>query len=122
MEATDATIALDSARVPSVTLGSLVDASGGGYHLNAKITNVETGEWINVVYVMDVDDTLVINCEEKTMTRLSDGSPANAQITFSSVREAWLDLLPAMANTIQFDDTGVTDIDVAFLTRDKKNR
>ena len=116
MQASDMTLVPDTNRVPSVTLGSEIGPATG-YPLNARITN-ENGEWLQVAYQMDEDQTLQIDCENKTITYLKDNSPANAIITFSSVREAWLNLSPG-TSTLTFTDTGTTGLTWLTLTRDR---
>jgi len=110
------TLAVDSARAPSVTLGAEAGPAAG-YPLAAKITN-ENGEWLIVVFQMDEDQTLQIDCENKTLTYLKDNSPAMAQITFSSVREAWLNLSPG-TSTLTFTDVGTAGLTWQTLTRDR---
>lgn len=117
MEAKDATFVVDSARTPSVTLGSEIGPAAG-YPLSAKITNGTSGEWLRIDFQMDINEQVVIDCENKTVTYTKDGSPAPCKLTFSSQREAWLDLAPG-TTTLTYTDVGTTGATWLILTRDR---
>jgi len=123
-EFTDVTLTLDSNRTPGVVLDPVIAppaASGGGYHLNCTITNNDTNEWMTVDCFCELDQTVIINCADKTVIYDFDGSNMPVILGFSSIRHDWLNLKAATANTLQFDDTGTTGVTFVTKWRDRKN-
>ena len=84
-----------------------VGAETATYWFDAKITNVTTGEWFKFKTIATDEEDLTIDCDAKKAYR-ADGSPII--LTFSSVREGWLDISPG-TNNIQF-----TDLDTSAVT------
>lgn len=113
MEATDITITLDSARVPTVSLGSVIDSSSG-YPLDVTITNTTTGEWLRVQAQIELNVTCQIDCVNKTVKRTDTGADLACVLTFSSKRHNWLDV--SAGDELQFDETGMTGATVTAVT------
>lgn len=119
MEMTDCTLTLDSTRDLTITLGSEIGPAAG-YFINSRITNTENGEWMEIEARIDLDQTLTIDCENKQVTYDFDDSLIPVTLRFSSMRDYWLKLLPAQVNTLQYDETGVTDEDIVIKWRDRE--
>jgi hypothetical protein len=99
------TVYLNTAEVPLV-MGC---GEEGNYPLDAMLTNTTTGEAITVTFVMELDETLVINVDEDTVIYDKDGSSQRQAVEPNSVRERWLRLVPG-ANTLRFDDVGMVAV------------
>lgn len=91
---------------PTVTIGS----EASNYDLSATLTNNTTGQAITLTFAMSIDDPLVVDTDGKTVTD-EGGNSQLAALALSSVRRDWLKLI-AGNNTLQYDETGVTDVDV----------
>jgi hypothetical protein len=115
LEAADVTVSFDSDVVPTVAIG----AEQGGYELDCRITNNETGEWIKLHVVVDTNETIIVDTEAKTVVYDADGSNYLPSISFSSVRQQWLKLLPGQSNELQFDDTGTQGVTFVTKWRDR---
>lgn len=107
------TLTLDSSKTPSVTLGG----ENNIYYLNAKITNTTTGDYIIITYTMALNRTITIDCEKKTVT-YDDGSNAISALQISSTRNNWL-ALQSGDNILQYDDTGIANVQVVTTWQDK---
>lgn len=102
--------------LPKVTQSSSVAT----YHLDITLTNVATGEWLAIRWPVTVNQSLIIDCENKEVTHI-DGTNAFAPMTFSSVRQGWLDLLPAQTNQITYADTGTGTVNVKIYHRNRQS-
>lgn len=109
------TLTLDSTKTPAVTFG----AQQANYTLDAVLTNNTTGDALILRYLMATGQSLVINCEDKSVTH-SSGANARAALTTNTRRLAWLDLQPG-ANTLQFDDVGTANVTVSIVYRDRNS-
>lgn len=96
------TATVDSGNLPTIGLG----AETAMNFFDVKLTNNTTGEWLKFKCPCLINQTVTIDCENK-LAYLSDGS--KIIVTFSSEREAWLDLDPGN-NTLQYDDTGTVAV------------
>jgi len=112
-EGTDVTLVPDSNFIPVQSMSSEIS----NYHLQAKITNNDTGEYIQLAYGMDLNTDLTVNCDEKTVT-FEDGSKPLAALTLSSVRGEWLDLDPGTPE-LQFDDAGTAGVTIEVYWRNR---
>jgi hypothetical protein len=104
-------LTIASGNVPAVSVGSEQNIA----YLNFTLTNNTTGLFITCALPIPLNDTLVIDCENKIVT-VSNGE--RAFVNFSSVRNIWLDLL-ASANTLKYDDTGTGNVTLDIIHRDR---
>lgn len=100
----DVTITLDSTGIPVVKLNS----EQGKYLLDARITNQTTGEYIDLTWVMKIGQTLIVNCEARTIIYANIVNALSAR-TLSSVRRDWLNLKPG-DNIFKFEDLNTTGV------------
>jgi hypothetical protein len=103
-EVGDVTVTLNSAETPVVT----VNAEQATYTFAARLTNSTTGEYIDISFECDINQTLSVDTSQKTVVYLKDNSSRFSAITLP-VRAAWLRLIPG-SNTIKFDDTGTNAV------------
>lgn len=109
-EAADVTLTLNSSYTPVTAIG----AEQGNYSLACTITNNTTGKAIAITYSMDLNDEFEINTDVKTVIDLEDNSNQyKALDVVGDPRRDWLKLQVG-SNTLQFDDTGTTDVDVTL--------
>lgn len=113
------TLTLDSATVPQMSLASEASA----YDLNCTLTNEDDSSVAMAVrYRMEVGETLRIDGENKKVTYLKDNSNAFSAVTgWPSTASGWLELIAGVANTIRYDETGVTDVDITVSWHDRQN-
>lgn len=102
------TLTLDSAAIPSITLG----AESSGYLVDATVKNDTTGDYIKIKYPAATATDIVIDCDNKTVT-LADGTNMRAALTLSSIRKEWMTLTPG-SNTISLTEAGLAEMDVDF--------
>lgn len=110
MEIADATLVIESTRVPQVAFATAVESA---YYLNATITVVETGDAISLVGPLKTGDTIVVDCDAETIRK--NGGEAGIVIKWNTVREGWLDLPSPQQSatcTLRYDETGVADVDI----------
>jgi hypothetical protein len=100
-EVGDVTVTLNNTETPVVT----VNAEQGNYSLECTITNVTTGESLEVQLIMDLNSEVEIDTYNRTVTWLADGSRQYQALTIPTNRRNWLRLAPG-TNTLRFDDTG----------------
>jgi len=116
VEAADCTMTLNSSNTPAVTIGS---ESTPAYNLACTVTNNTTSKAIELAYQMDVNDSIEVDTDAKTVTDKGDESSQFQALTLTGgPRRDWLKLDPGN-NTIQFDDTGTTGVTVtvAYIAR-----
>jgi hypothetical protein len=83
--------------------------------LDITLTNNTTGLYLTCqTHCLEDTGTLTIDCENKK-AYMQDGSKVN--VTLSSAREAWLDLLSG-SNTLKYDDTGTNAVTLVTTHRD----
>lgn len=116
VEISDITLALTTASVPTISLAS---ESNNTNLLKARITNNTTSEWLEIDYNLALNQSIIVDCDEKT-AQASDGQNAISAVTFSSVRRNWLDL-KAGTNTLQFDLPNTGDITMTTYWRDRNS-
>jgi hypothetical protein len=115
-EAGDVTLTLASARAPVITPQTEMTNT---YHVLGRLTNNQTGDYIDIDYVMVVNQTLEIDTYDKVVTYTGDGSRQPNAIKFSSKRDEWLPLEAGVANQLQFDDTNTGNVTITTLYRDR---
>ena len=109
------TLALESTKVPQ---GSFITPASC-YFLDATITNNTSGEWIKVTTSCKLNETIVVDCENKT-AYLSNNNEPVAKLEFSTTRKDWLNLSVG-DNTLQFDDVGTAGITIVVKWRDRNS-
>jgi hypothetical protein len=115
----DVTLTLDATRVPVVSLGS---ETGSGYRLAGKLTNQLTDEWLMLDCVIDVNQSLEIDCDAKQVTSLKDNTPAQYAVSaLSTSRPDWLNLRAGEVNTLLWEEAGLTGTTVEITWRDRRN-
>lgn len=108
VEAADITLTLDSSKTPTVAIGAELT----NYRLQAMITNVTTGDAIQVDFGMDLNQSLEVNTDTEEVTLLSDNSPQYQALSIvGGSRKSLLRLQPG-ANTLQYDESGLIDVDL----------
>jgi len=104
------TLVRDSAKIPQLAYTS---SSIGAYHLQCTITNNGTGDNFAIDFVMQLNETLQVDCLNKNVTYSANGSNAIGVLTPNAKRNYWITIEPIAANNgvtngnvFQFDDTG----------------
>jgi hypothetical protein len=83
------------------------------YNLVCTIANAATGEEIAITAGMILDQTLVVNTDEKSAI-LDDGMRLATAIVTDTVRRDWLRLIPG-ENPLTFEDTGTQELEIDIL-------
>lgn len=110
LEASDVTLTLDSNYTPTVTIG----AEQASYRLSATITNVTTGDAIEIDVSIEVDESLEIDTDNHELTLLTDDSPQYQALTLvGGPRRHILRLQPG-DNTLMYEESGLEEVDVAI--------
>lgn len=107
------TLTLDNTKTPVVSLNS----ENNIYYLNLKITNTNTGEFIQLTYTMSLNHTLTVDCQKKTVI-YDDNSNAIAARVVSTVRNNWLAVAPG-DNVFQIDDSGIANMTITTTWYDR---
>lgn len=105
VEAGTVTVSLDATETPTTSIGSEI----GNYTLSCTITNETTDEAITVSFDMPLNEELVVDTDERTVTYEPDGSSQFQAVSLDSARRKWLRLVPG-SNTLRFDDTGTAAV------------
>lgn len=79
------------------------------YQLDCTITNNETGESLSLNYNMALDDTLVVDTNERNIT--CEGAGALTAKTLDEARLEWLPLKPG-DNELEFTESGLQKVQV----------
>lgn len=102
-EVADVTLTLDSSNTPTVTLG----AEASTYTLDCTLENQTTGESIQINFNMDLNQTLEVDTDGRSVVYDLDGSRHYEALTVvDGPRRRWLSLAPGN-NTLEFIDAGV---------------
>lgn len=98
-------------------------AEKNNYKLDCRITNVNTGEYMDVTYPMTVGKTLTIDTDPNFPKAVYDGLTINSAVQPDAIRSAWLPLIPAVANEIDFvSNVGGSNINFVIKWRDRLNQ
>lgn len=120
MESLTATVY--STYIPVVTryITAPAPTSPTNYDINGTLTNTTTGEVINVRFQIALGQSLQIDCAAHTATYLFDNTTAIAAITPANEDSyEWISLSPGN-NTLQWDETGVTDMTISVVQNDRQ--
>lgn len=108
VEAADVTLALDSSYTPTVTIGG----EQSTYRLQGTITNVTTGDALEVEFGMDIDESLEIDTDTHDVTYLTDNSPQYQSLNIVGGSRKHLLRLQPGSNTLMYEESGLVDVDV----------
>lgn len=114
------TVNFYSTSAPAIVVGSETAMTAAGYALNMRITNNTSGEYFDIQAMIDLNKTLEIDCENKTIKYLYDNSFIACTFTKSSVRHDWLNLSVG-TNEIAVTENGLSGVTVAILTNDRNS-
>lgn len=106
------TVTLDGARIPQVQMGG----EESNYWMDTTLRVEETGEEIYLRGICPLNATLIVDCENKMVSL--NGENALSFLSFSSVRDGWLDLPPGTV-TITMEDQGLTRVDISVSWEDR---
>ncbi len=110
-EAADCAVTLNSTYTPVVVIG----AEQSNYDLAVTLTNSTTGDSIALALTMQLNQTLEIDTDAKTVTLLADNSKQMQALTFTGgARRDWLRLATGN-NTLTWSDTGTVSVEVEIL-------
>lgn len=107
------TVTLSSSYAPTATVRS----ENNTYYLDAKISNTTTGEAIYINLAMKLNETMTIDCGERTV-RLQDGTRMQAAIRLDDERVDWLRFNYG-TNNLSFEDTGTLGVTIDVSWSDK---
>jgi hypothetical protein len=108
LQAEDCTLTLDDTHTPTVEMNE----EQSTYSLACRITNNETGEAIDLAVTLDMDETLEVDTDHKTVIYLHDNSVQLQALTLvGGVRRHWLRLVPG-TNELQFDDVDTVGVTI----------
>jgi len=113
-EVTDVTLTLTS-NVPYLSLGAELDTI---YYLDCTITNNTTEESISLEVLVDLAQTVRIDCEQHTVFYLKDNQNLYAGFGTDTIRTDWLNLDPG-SNELQMDDENLGTMEVTVKYRDR---
>jgi len=107
VECADVTLTIDNDI--TVTAASELD----NYPLECTITNDATGEAVTITAGMVLDQTLVVNTDEKSVF-LSDGTRLATAVVTDTARRDWLRFVDG-DNTLTFEETGAQEVEIDIL-------
>lgn len=108
VEASQVTVALNSAKTPTASI--LPEQLT--YRMAATLTNETTGDAVEIDFALNVNETLRIDVDKSEAIYEVDGSSQFAAVrTMGEPRHHWLRLAPGM-NTLRWDEAGVVEVDV----------
>lgn len=103
--------------VPYVNLQAREDLE---YEMDATITNNTTGKAIKIKTEIPFGETLQIDTLNKTVTALWNNRSRYPDFQTTAIRDEWLALVPGN-NTLQYDESGVGDVDIVIKWRGRNN-
>ena len=114
LECSDVTGYIPPANAAYVSMGAEQDA----YQINLTIKSNRTAEWIKISGPMKLNETITVDCKNKTVT-LNDGTNAINYLDLSSSRDEWLTLTPGVSNPIVFTETGLAGQTIVMTYEDR---
>ena len=110
------TVELDLSGAPYVKICS----ESGAYHISGRIINQTTGDWMDVLYAMSINDTLYIDTDALQVYDSKGAHALGAKSLSDEGRTEWLKLEPGV-NTLEWQEAGVAGVTVAIKWRDRNN-
>lgn len=116
-------ITIDSARIPQLVFSG---AEVSGYEFGsateakrARLTNVATGEYVELAALADLNYEIEIDCDAETVTYLKDNSRMDAALDYPA-RNHVLNIDPRLgANQFKWEDEGTSAVTITFITADR---
>lgn len=105
VECADVVVTLDSGRTPTSSIGS----ESNSYQLRATLSNLTTGEALQITFDMALGTGLQIATDEQRIVHLVDGSLQYRAVLPDDQRDSLLRLQPGI-NTLEWVDPGTTDV------------
>ncbi len=105
-EIEDMTIALDSAKAPTINIA----AESSVFNLHSVLSNAANGFDMTIDLSLDLNTYVVVNTGQKTIT-LFDGSNQIGALIDMPIRADWFPLLPDEPNEITITDAGEVTYD-----------
>jgi hypothetical protein len=100
--------------VSSYTPVATINSEQTVYPLSVALSNETTGDVIALTMFMDLDETLEVDTNDRTVTLLDDGSVQLSALTITGgVRRDWLKLQPG-ENVLKWTDTGTEEVEIDF--------
>jgi hypothetical protein len=115
IEVNTADVYLDSNYIPSASPAS---EQNGPYLLDGVLENTTTGESISIFFLMEIDETLEIDTDAKTVRYLKDGSNQFQAVSVEPLRLDWL-RLEAGSNTLKFTESGLSGMNIVTEWRNR---
>lgn len=118
LEVADCTVTLDSNYTPAITIGGELEPAG---RVRATLTNTTTGESLDLSFTAFEDgDSLEIDVDNYTVTRVSTGGSMYSAVTTDAVRRYML-RLAAGTNVLSYVDAELVevDVDISFAVRSR---
>lgn len=110
------TVYLSTTETPSHSVSAC--AEQGNYTLSCGITHNTSGDVMYVNLDMSLNDTIIIDTENETVTLESDNTSQLQAVSFNSVRQHWLKLTSG-GQTLTYRESGVAavTVDVKYYNR-----
>jgi hypothetical protein len=115
IEVNTADVYLDTNYIPSASPAS---EQSGPYLLDGVLENTTTGESMSVFCLMQINETLEIDTDAKTVKYLKDGSNQFQAVTIEPLRLDWL-RLQAGSNTLKFTESGLSGMNIVTEWRNR---
>lgn len=114
--------------ITSITVGLtnyphvMIRTESANYKLDCRIRNETSGEYLDIVYPMALNETLIIDTNPDFPNATHKGVIVNGAVKLSSIRAAWLKM-NAGANSIGFESNlaATSNITVVIKWRDRLN-
>lgn len=115
-EVADVTVTLDSDGIPQASMLAEISV----YQLACRISNNDTGEYINIDFTMSFNETLQIDTEAHTVTYLKDNSNVFNALKPPPARNEWLKLAYG-ANELQYTEIEVAGVTIVSRYRERNS-
>lgn len=102
----------DSSYTPKIAFPAEEDM----YLHDFTLRNNTTGDWLHVFLPVRIGaESVYIDCEQRTIIDMESG----LAVAFAAVASGpdWLPLAPGVANELQYDEVGVTSVDIDWSTQ-----
>lgn len=105
---------LDADRAPKIVLAPEETL----YLMNARLKNDTTGDYLDILHPMKLGESLVIDCQNRTIRDMETGRYVPFAITPSNPDE-WLYTKPRSTDTYSYTETGVVEVTIAKSYRNR---